>query len=442
MKLYELFYPYKKRLNIEALLKSGLIALAVATVTALTVAVLRAFFPYEIPLFLIFGVLIFVLALTFLPLYYVLYRPTDREVAKRLDGMGLEERAETMLENINKDSEMIILQRADAEKRIKSIDPCSIKIPVPKIPTAVSAAAAICLIVTLLLPRVLGYGGDEEIDGLIKDMQELIDEADISDDKRDELEDILEDLKEDLYDNESDEEDKSDLEDAKDELEESLDDDSGSLGEALSQQPSLGELGEAIEQGDQEGVSDALDSLQQQIENGELSEKELADQLGEALEQDGGEGEIQEALQNMQQNLQNSDKPLGETMEQAENEINGALQHGQNEQQLGEQLGQMLDDAMGQQGQQGSQEGSDGQSGQQEGQQGDGGSTGAGTGHNSGSSGGMSETVFDPDRHNYVNYGDVYASYYADFISNAENGELDPEIIEIMNDYLDSLKNE
>lgn len=144
----------------------------------------------------------------------------------------------------------------------------------------------------------------------------------------------------------------------------------------------------------------------------------------------------------MQQNLQNSDKPLGETMEQAENEINGALQHGQNEQQLGEQLGQMLDDAMGQQGQQGSQEGSDGQSGQQEGQQGDGGSTGAGTGHNSGSSGGMSETVFDPDRHNYVNYGDVYASYYADFISNAENGELDPEIIEIMNDYLDSLKNE
>ena len=59
--------------------------------------------------------------------YYLKFRPTVLQNARRLDSMGLEERLVTMIEFSNDDSCMAKLQRSDAEAALNKIDKKQIK---------------------------------------------------------------------------------------------------------------------------------------------------------------------------------------------------------------------------------------------------------------------------------------------------------------------------
>ncbi len=64
---------------------------------------------------------------TGLVLYYKKFRPTTKRVAERVDGLGLEERAITMLEFENDESYIAMKQREDAKKKLDEVDTQSIK---------------------------------------------------------------------------------------------------------------------------------------------------------------------------------------------------------------------------------------------------------------------------------------------------------------------------
>ena len=82
-------------------------------------------------------------------LFYALrFRPTDKRVARKMDEMGLEERAVTMLDLKDDDSYIAQKQRADAEKKIASVD----KITVQKtFPLFALKSSAIVLITVLFV---------------------------------------------------------------------------------------------------------------------------------------------------------------------------------------------------------------------------------------------------------------------------------------------------
>lgn len=82
-------------------------------------------------------------------LFYLLrFRPTDKRVARKMDEMGLEERAVTMLDLKDDDSFIAKKQRADAEKKIASVD----KITVQKtFPLFALKSSAIVLITVLFV---------------------------------------------------------------------------------------------------------------------------------------------------------------------------------------------------------------------------------------------------------------------------------------------------
>ena len=107
-------------------------------------------------------------------LYFVKYRVTDTDIARRVDREGLRERMITMLELEDDDSVMARVQRADAEKTLKSVSAESIKFTFSAAAIAVSAAVlAVSLTLTTLGilagVGVIPYGKDilsEKPDGI------------------------------------------------------------------------------------------------------------------------------------------------------------------------------------------------------------------------------------------------------------------------------------
>ena len=164
----------------------------------------------------------------------------------------------------------------------------------------------------------------------------------------------------------------------------------------------------------------------------------------------------------------------------AEAEINDALNKQQNAQALGDQMKEQLGDQMtpgdGKENE-GEQEGNGSDNGtpSDQGQEGDGdeqeggqsGIDGVGDGNqgslgnhgrpgqmpDAGSDGitegggvgggqtNMKDHVYDPQAGD-VSYGQVYAAYVADFLAQAERGELSADVVEAMNAYFESLKNQ
>ncbi len=75
------------------------------------------------------------------------FRPTEKKVLRRVDSMGLEERAITMKELENEDSYVANLQRADARKKVSEVTKEQQKAAFPVF--AVKAGVMICMIVAI-----------------------------------------------------------------------------------------------------------------------------------------------------------------------------------------------------------------------------------------------------------------------------------------------------
>ena len=339
--------------------------------------------------------------------------------------------------------------------RLQGIKAKDLRLQISKPLSVLCAVFFVCATVLLFLPEINAFSRHPIINAL----NQMIPDSGLSEEFREDLEEIIGELEEKLENSDNDEEREQAIENAMGQIDESVQKENSrdELGGTLQNYGDLKELGEAIQKGDKEGVSSALDHLKQEMADDPQKQESVADQLQNALEESDVEPEndLYEALENMMNGLKNPDQSMNETLDKAETEINEALDKQQNAEDLGEQMKEALQNAKPS----GSKEESEGQDGEgsagnqgegekpsQNGQQG--GSLGGsqdsgqeGPGNGNGGDVGMNDIIEDPDRGS-VKYGSVYASYFAEFLKQVEEGQLPDSVVEAMNEYLEQLKNQ
>ena len=448
--------------------------------------------------------------------YFFAKKPSDKKIAARMDAAFQgNEKYLTMVEYQDKEGLIIEKQREDAQQELEKKSPKALplKLSVWNIPAIILAGGfftASCF--TPQIKEAIHESThrpdpdewNDKTSELIDRIQESIDENDkIDSSLQDEFDGILNDLESDLN-NDVDTDSRQDkIDDAKDKVDEAVDNANSKeeIGDALenSEDDALKKLGEAIKEGDNEKIQEALDELNNELQtlNGqELVDKlnqiadeirdalkesqipegdelrdalnDLADQLeqiADELQQQAGEsGEPSSDQQGGQQGGQfgessSEDQQQGSTpaddhaKEDAEEAINEAGekikdavdQQNQNEQ-AGEstkdQMDQLKDPSQSQEGQEG-QQGQQGQQGQEGEGQGQGQSSSSGEGSGSGAGAGSSGTSYGSNDNIFTENGD---SHYGDVINEYLNeanddakGNDDQELASAIDDYFKDL---
>ena len=142
------------KLTWEAILKSLLVGLTIAF-GVVFVSGIAIWFSGSENLPLIIGILIGAFLLTAAAstaiLYFAKFRPTVKSNSRRIDSLGLEERAITMIEYQNDDSVMARLQREDAMAALKRVSNT-------KIPLSIARALIIPLLIAIPLGSLSTLG--------------------------------------------------------------------------------------------------------------------------------------------------------------------------------------------------------------------------------------------------------------------------------------------
>ncbi len=107
------FRKYSKRVKTESILRSVLLALAVGSVVLAVTELLSWFFGFKAGIWLGPLLLVAVTAALAPILYFKKYKPSAKEIAARVDELGLEERVLTMTELEGEDSFIARKQRED-----------------------------------------------------------------------------------------------------------------------------------------------------------------------------------------------------------------------------------------------------------------------------------------------------------------------------------------
>lgn len=498
----KLFDRFKRRLMVEAVGKSALNAALIGggiELAFLTVMHLISVDPGWTWIAVAFAA---PFLLSFVLFFSLAYYPTQKRVARRIDECGLEERAGTMLQFKDQSSHMIELQRADATERINKTETKSVRFRfVPKTLVACAVIIALCIGCAFVPYTIMDVFAEEEpvaddseeqkIKELLEELRQKADGLEVSDEIKDELDRVLDELADDLENAESDLEGAGQIADAKDQVEDIRNENvtKDDIGSSLEEFDSTAELGEAIERGDQEGVSEALDKMQSEIEGLEGEEQaekldEIAEDIKNALEMSGApeDDDLREALDNFSDALADAaDKAeageeitteLEETFDKVEEEINSALEEQEKieealkdfenaledakDEMLGkepEESGEMPEGEMTRpEGEMTRPEGEmpEGEMTRPEGEmpEGDvtggempeggmpeGGGAGGGKGNSSSS---MTEGIYDPTL-GAVQYGEVFAAYYAEYLASLKDGEIPEDMQTILDKYYESL---
>ncbi len=155
MKTNPLFKKYHKRIVKEGVLKSLFYGLIAGSCALLVTALFSWFFGFRAGLWLALGMFGVAFLATSLPLYFFKFKPTTKQIAVRVDALGLEERLITMLELEGDDSYIATRQREDAVHAMKSMDSMLLKIVV-----------SVALIVFLTVSLVVGFAGGTAVSSL------------------------------------------------------------------------------------------------------------------------------------------------------------------------------------------------------------------------------------------------------------------------------------
>jgi hypothetical protein len=150
---------YYRRLETEGILKAILAGLAMGILCYFLVTLITWFTPFN-GVWLAIGVGVGICLLAIPVSYFILFRPTDRDVAKRLDQLGLEERFLTMVAYQNETGGIYDLQRKDAVAALDKLDVKDIKLSIsPVLAIILAVAAALGITMTVLSVKTEGSVG-------------------------------------------------------------------------------------------------------------------------------------------------------------------------------------------------------------------------------------------------------------------------------------------
>ena len=138
-----LFRRFYGKLAREAWLKAGVWGLAAGFAAFAVTAFISWVTNFEAGIWIALGIFFGVGALVTLILYFSVFRPSTKDIARRLDSLGLEERMITMTELRSSQSYIAMRQREDAREKLGGVDPRQISFSVSALSISLSCAAGV-----------------------------------------------------------------------------------------------------------------------------------------------------------------------------------------------------------------------------------------------------------------------------------------------------------
>lgn len=482
----KLLARFRRRLMIEAIGKATLMGLLIGASIELAFLIVMHLIsrdPGLVWIGIVFGV---PFCIAFALFFGVAYYPTQKRVTRRVDASGLQERAGTMLQFMGQESTILQMQRNDATQKIEMTATQKVRFFFNKkiilACTIVLALSVGCMFVPYTIMNIFAKDTVEEqpddsqwIQDLLDELRDKVENADVSDEIKDKLEDVLDELEKDLSDAKTDLEKVGDINKAESKIEEILKEylTKYSIGAALQQFDSTKELGKAIEDGNKDGVSTALDHMEDKLLALEGEEQStlldtIASDITQALEISGAPetDHLYLALDHFSKGLSSASDTVKSgkdataeiqaAIKQAEKDILAALEEQEKIEELLKDMEGTLegakDEMLGTEGEPG-EEGEEGQEGQEgeegkipgEGEEGElpGGTNGnqPGEGDPNGEQDtptNMTEGIYDPS-FGSVQYGEVFATYYAEYLASLKEGEVPEDMQTILERYFNSL---
>lgn len=472
----------RRRVVVEFIVLTALISLAAAAVGFSTLLFIAKLIPAELPLPAYIGISVgcFVVAAALMAIFRL---PTSKKICQRADKeFALKEQMLTANEfKDNEDDAMIKIQREEAYKNLNEHKKSRMSFSFSLLPFILCLFAGGTVAVSTAVPyrQVEVQAVEEEqsskesvdnshlIDVVESIMEEISENTKVDQETKDDINSVLDDLREDLEEGEQDPEDA--IQDAIDELDKKEQDATSydEVGEAMEDKDVLGELGEAIKEGDEEKIDQALDDLLEDLDDmtdEEFQEavdeiiKELEETL-EELEEEGVDATgVQDALEDLLEELeeaqknddvqterQDVDKALSEgvgsvkeaieqekankeAIEEAMKDLEEMLKDMENNQQTPQNSGSGAPNSRPD-NPQGTPSGNmPPQSGGQDGQ------AQPGTG-----SGALifadDELIYDPETNSYVTYGDLLNYYYALLNGEISEADIPEDVLKILYEY-------
>lgn len=497
-----LFRKYRARMLPEAILRALLYGCAAGAAAAFLLSLGYHFVCKELPVKLLLAICLPVCGLTFLLILWRLF-PTNKRVAARLDETGLQERAGTMYAYRKENGTLVHLQREDAQQKIRDVKVSRLPSHLSWKEFILCGGCAALAAMMLMLPHDLfavrsTAEADEDtkrqeqiVRELIDDLRDEVRTAELEREQQEELERLIEELEENLRKSETDLDRAAEINETERKIDETVDREvtRDELGEALERKELTKELGKAIREGDEDAVRQALSDLKETIKGDEEKLEQLKDELKEAAEESkvSKDNELRKALEKFSDQLAPEKEKMDKAFEDAEKEITEALEKQEQLEKEAEELKEALEKAKeellgnepeeapseaGQEGDSGEGEGTSGEGtsgegdeassgegeegegegegegetsgegeGKQPGEGGDEGDPSTGPGGVGGGGGGpetMTEVFYDPIS-GKITYGEVFASYFSDYLKDKENGKIPADLQKIIDAYFESL---
>ncbi|NLN05208.1 MAG: hypothetical protein GX166_10400 [Clostridiaceae bacterium] len=314
--------PYLKRLKKESFLKALIIGLIAGAVVGIMILALSHVLPIKI---FLWHALVGFFAATAAGILaaYNLLKPNIYKVAARVDGLGLNEKVQTMLELQDEEDTFARVQREDAINTLSSLPPKLLKLSFPKRLVAVCLALMVAFTLIGFLPNehrqeLLEKEKQlqeelEKVEDLIEKLEEEIENANLTPELKEKALEIVEELKEKLKGEKSVGKNLSAINEAKEKLDELLkeakEQELEDISDSLKENENTKDLGEAIEQGDPEKVKEELENILEDIKDTE--ESELPDKLQELAES------FEKAAEKASDELKEKMKELAEKLKEA-----------------------------------------------------------------------------------------------------------------------------
>ncbi len=166
MKNEQIFNKYNSRLVKEGILKSVLCGVTAGFAAVFVISVVSWFTAYN-GLWLSVGLGLGISAIVSVICYFVKFRPTAKDIARRVDALGLEERTITMLELENDPSYIAMRQRDDAREHIASANSAAITF-------SVATWLIVTVVVTTVLSVAVFIASELAFYGIIPPLNEII----------------------------------------------------------------------------------------------------------------------------------------------------------------------------------------------------------------------------------------------------------------------------
>ena len=139
----KLFEKCRSRLVKEGILKSVVVGFTAGFAADFIIALVCWLCNYKSGMWLALGLGLGVAAIAGVVLYFVKFRPDEKDVARRIDALGLEERMITMLELETDNSYIALRQREDAKVHARSVNKNSLKLRISTLLIVCLAVAAV-----------------------------------------------------------------------------------------------------------------------------------------------------------------------------------------------------------------------------------------------------------------------------------------------------------